>query len=139
MAFTLLSGCMDGRQGNYYQSYIDPLTAGNVIALEEGEQPKLIFSQNIEADKEKYQNLGFVIIGQSEFDTTDEKRYLRRNVDSHAQRAIEQAKKVHATHILYLREKVSENMETTIKDGKYETERFERFKNVSVYLVRGTN
>ncbi len=127
---------MDGRQGNYYKSYIDPLTAENVVPLAEGEKPKLIFSQNIEADKEVYQNRGFVIIGESEFETTDEKKFLKRKIDSHAHRAIRHAMKVRATHILYLRKKISEYMETTAKDGIYETEHFERFQNVSVYMVR---
>lgn len=132
----LLSGCMTGRQGNFYKSYVDPLTADNVVPLAEGENPSIVFSENIEADKERYINLGFVIVGESEFETTDEIRFLRRKVDSHANRAIRHAKKVGATHILYLRKKISEFSETNVNDGNYETEFYEIFENVSVYMVR---
>lgn len=132
----LLSACVDGRQGNYYKSYVDPLAADNVIPLAEGDRPELIFSQDIEGDKELYQTRGFVIIGESQFETTDEKKFLTRKIDSHANRAIGHAMKVRATHILYLRKKISEYSETTVKNGSYDTEFFERFDNVSVYMVR---
>jgi len=136
VSLALLSGCINGYQGNSYTSYIDPLPAENVVPLAEGEKPKLIFSEDIEADKEKYLKLGFVIIGESEFENTNEVRFLKRKIDSHANRAIGHAMKVKATHILYLRKKISEYSETTVKDGKYETQFFERFQNISVYMVR---
>ena len=134
----LLSACINGRQGNYYQSYVDPISAANVIALSEGQDPQLIKSQDIEADKEKYQQKGFVIIGESDFKTTEEKKYLRRSVDTHARRALSHARKVTATHVLYLRERLSEYSTTTYnnKEGSYETEHFERFRNVAVYMVK---
>lgn len=136
VVITVLSGCINGYQGNSYTSYIDPLTADNIVPLAEGEKPKLIFSENIELDKEKYLKLGFVIIGESEFENTNEVRFLKRKIDSHANRAIGHAMKVKATHILYLRKKISEYSETTSKDGKYETQFFERFQNNSVYMVK---
>jgi hypothetical protein len=101
----------------------------------------LIKSQDIEADKEKYQKMGFVIIGESEFDSTDEKVYLKLNIDVHAGQALSQAKKVSATHVLYLRQRLSEYSTITYNnnDDSYETENFERFQNVAVYMVREKN
>ena len=124
VAIAILPACINGYQGNTYTSFIDPLTADNVVPLVEGEKPKLIFSENIEEDKEKYQSRGFVIIGLSEFENTSEVRFLKRKIDSHANRAIGHAMKVKATHILYLRKKISEYSETTVNDGKYETQFF---------------
>jgi hypothetical protein len=139
---TLLFACLhDGRQGTNYKSYIDPVSDPKVIALREGQNPQLIKSQDIEADKEKYQKMGFVIIGESEFDSTDEKVYLKLNIDVHAGQALSQAKKVSATHVLYLRQRLSEYSTITYNntDDSYETENFERFQNVAVYMVREKN
>lgn len=132
----VLSGCINGYQGNSYKSYVDPLTAENVVPLAEGEKPNLIFSQDIEADKEKYQDRGFVIIGESDFETTSGIEYIKSQYDRYTQDAIGHAMQIKATHILYLRKKISEFSETTVDEGKYETQFFERFQNVSVYMVR---
>jgi len=85
------------------------------VPLAEGEKPKLIFSEDIEADKEKYLKLGFVIIGEPEFENTNEVRFLKRKIDSHANRAIGHAMKVKATHILYLQKKLVNTVKPPLK------------------------
>lgn len=137
----ILTACLGSMQENYYKSYADPITDTKLIALSDGQKPELIMSKNIEADKEKYQARGFVVIGQSEFENTGKYRALRRVRDSHAARAVGQAMKVSATHILYLRKKIDE-YSTTIynkKSSNYETEHFERYQNTAVYMVKRNN
>ncbi len=137
----LLASCMGSRQANTYQSYIDVHSASGLIPLAEGETPSLIFSTDIDADKEKYLSRGYVILGESSFDTTSEKKYLRLKIDgldSQARRATAQAKKVSATHVLYLRKRVNEYMETDYNPDaeSYSTTHYETFENTAVYMVK---
>ncbi|MDG1707853.1 MAG: hypothetical protein P8H03_03785 [Emcibacteraceae bacterium] len=133
-----LSACNGSRQSNYYKSSIDVTTAENLIPLSEGEKPEIIFSKNIDADKEKYQGLGYVILGESEFENREKYRAIRRTRDSNVARAVGQAMNVSATHVLYLRKKVGEYSTTSYKsDGGYDTKHYEKYLNRAVYMVRG--
>lgn len=137
----MLPACMAGGFGTHYKSYIDPLTASNVIALSEGEDPKIIVSENIGFDKERYEQMGFVIIGESNFETREEHRYLKvtfTKFDTKASEAFRQAKEVSATHVLYYREVIDEYNTTLYNknEDKYETTFYDKFHNVAVYMVR---
>ncbi|MCC3860023.1 hypothetical protein [Pseudemcibacter aquimaris] len=133
----LLTACYGGRQENYYQSYVDAAASDNLVALNQGDKPEVIFSENIEADKEKYKAQGFVIVGESSFENREQYRSIKRKHDSHVARAVGQAMRVSATHVLYNRTKVNEYISTAFSkiDG-HKISHYEEYQNHSVYLVK---
>jgi hypothetical protein len=133
-----LSACATGEFGTRYKSYIDPISTPNVIALAEGEKPKLIKSENIEIDKKRYLNMVFVIVGEVDFKKYEQSWSLGKQFDQNEAQALSQAKKVAATHVLYFRKLVDEYSQTTFnkKTETYDYEVFETFHNAAVYMVK---
>lgn len=133
-----LSACVTGKYGTNYISYVDPEKNKNSRLLLDGEEPTIIGSQNIEQDKTKYLNMDFIIIGEANFKSYEEPKYFKLNLGVDEKKVLRQAIKVRATHILYFRKRVDENVYVNYDraSGEYKAEHQNVFENHTVYLVR---
>lgn len=86
----LLSECGAGRYGSSYVSYTNPLLDPSLIALQEGQEPNLVRSNDLDRDVRAFREHNYVVVGESSFNGISENPEL----------ALKQAKEVGATHVV---------------------------------------